>query len=384
MLQKLLVLSLFLVAGITTLAQDEYLDAKAEEDKKIYNGGEAYFVKEYPQNFKGKKPRNIIFLIGDGMGFAHINAAMIANGNNLYMRNFKHVGLSETQSANKFTTDSSAGGTALATGVRINNSAIGIDVNGNPVESILEAASNKGLVTGLVASSAITHATPGSFIAHQESRSMYEEIALDFFKTDIDVFIGGGYKHFTERKDGRNLVNELKQRGYRVERDMEVIKNVKEGKLAGLTADVHNEGMPGRGNMLPDATKTALNILGKSKKGFFIMIEGSQIDWGGHSQSTVQVVDETLDFDKAVGEALEFAAKDKRTLIVITADHETGGMTVLDGDFETGMVKAGYSTESHTPMMVPVLAWGPGAEEFTGFMKNTDVHDKMKKLLLGK
>jgi alkaline phosphatase len=383
MIQKLLIFLIAFFTGFAAIAQNEYLDAKAEENEKIYQGGETYDVKNFPQKFRGETPKNVIFLIGDGMGVSHIHAGLTANKGKLFLENFKHIGFINTSSADKYVTDSAAGGTALSTGKKTTNGAIGVDVNKQPIKTILEDAEDKGLATGLVSTSSITHATPASFIAHQESRNMYEEIAADFLKTDIDVFIGGGYKHFTERKDGRNLVEELKQKGYRVKQDMNTIKNVKEGKLAGLTASEHNGRLNERGDMLPVATNTAINILSNNKKGFFLMVEGSQIDWGGHAGSTIYIVEEMLDFDRTVGKALEFAANNKETLVIVTADHETGGMAIVDGNYETGMVKGEFPTGSHTGVMIPVFAYGPGAEQFTGIMDNTDIPNRIRKLLLG-
>lgn len=378
----MLLIALF--AAFQVAAQDEYLDAHAEDNEKIYRGGATHEVIQYPELTKGKRPRNVIFLIADGTGISHIQAAMIANKGKLFLGNFHSMGLVKTHSASDFTTDSAAGGTALSTGKKTNNGAIAVDPDKKTAKTILEDAEDKGMATGLVSTSAITHATPASFIAHQSSRKKYEDIAADFLKTDIEVFIGGGYKHFTERKDGRNLVEELRDKGYRVEQNMDVIQNVSEGKLAGLTAPMHNDKMNERGDMLPKATNTAIRILSKNRKGFFLMVEGSQIDWGGHANSTSRVVEELLDFDRAVGVALDFAARDKRTLVVVTSDHETGGMTILDGNPETGMVRGEYSTGSHTGMWVPVFAWGPGSDKFTGIMENTEVHDRMKALLTGK
>lgn len=384
MLQKLSFLIFFLAIGWNVFAQDAYMDAQAEDVEKTYVGGEKYEVKIYPHKFKTEKPKNVIFLIGDGMGVSQVFAGLTANHGNLFLENFKHIGFSETQSADDYITDSAAGGTALSTGIRTNNGAIGMDTDKKPVKTILEKAEEKGLATGLVSTSAITHATPASFIAHQESRNMYEEIAADFLKTDIDVFIGGGLDHFTKRKDGRNLVSELKEKGYAFEQEVDKIAQVKSGKLAALTAEVHNGRMAERGDMLPVSTQTAINILSNNKKGFFLMVEGSQIDWGGHAGSTIYIVEDMLDFDKTIGKALEFAAKDGETLVVVTADHETGGMALTGGDMTTGMVKAGYPLGGHTAVMVPVFAYGPGAEEFTGIMKNTDVNKKMTELLLNK
>lgn len=384
MLHRLLILIILFTIGFSGFAQDTYLNAKAEDKEKTYLGGETYSVEKFTQKFKSKKPKNIIFLIGDGMGVTQVFSGLTANKGNLYLNNFKHVGFSLTQSADNFITDSAAGGTALSTGKRTYNGAIAVDVNKKPLKTILEAAEDDGLATGLVSTSTITHATPASFIAHQPQRSMYEDIAADFLKTDIDVFIGGGKAHFTQRKDGRNLVEELKEKGYRYEEDINVIKKVKKGKLAALVEDGDAGRMEHRGDMLPIATKTAIDILSKNKKGFFLMVEGSQIDWGGHAGSTIYIVEDMLDFDKVIGKALEFAAKDGETLLVVTADHETGGMAITGGSMESGVVKGAYPTSSHTAVMVPVFAYGPGAEEFIGIMDNTDVHDKMKTLLLKK
>jgi len=381
MLQKLKLLAIFLVLGISVLAQDQYLTAKSEDLEKTYVSKNSYKVKEFPQKFNVDKPKNIILLIGDGMGVSQVFAGLTANKGKLFLDNCKYIGFSKTQSADNYITDSAAGGTALSAGVKTNNGVIGMDAQLNQVKTILEEASEKGLATGLVSTSAITHATPASFIAHQASRGSYEDIAADFLKTDIDVFIGGGLDHFSKREDGRNLVDELQKKGYQVETDLKKIKKVKDGKLAGLTAEVHNGRMSERGDMLPVATETALNILDNNKKGFFLMIEGSQIDWGGHGGSTIYVVEDMLDFDQVIGQALEFAAKDKETLVIITADHETGGMAITGGNMEEGVVQAAFPTGDHTAIMVPVFSYGPGAEQFIGIMENTDIHAKMKKLL---
>lgn len=385
MLQKFFIVLFALGLGFNAIGQDAYLTADAEDIEKTYVGEDTHKVKMYPHKFKSEKPKNIIFLIGDGMGVSHVFAGLTANKGQLFIENCRHIGFSKTQSSDNYITDSAAGGTALSCGVKTYNGAIGVDADTIPVKTILEEAEEKGLATGLVSTSAITHATPASYIAHQPNRGMYEEIAGDFLKTDIDVFIGGGLAHFIARKDGRNLLTELKEKGYTVENDMNKISKVKKGKLAGLTAQVHNGRLAERGNMLPVATQTAINILDNNSgdKGFFMMVEGSQIDWGGHAASTIYIVEDMLDFDKAIGNAIKFAAKDGETLVVITADHETGGLALTGGNMETGMVKGAFPSGGHTGVMVPVFSYGPGAEEFIGIMDNTEIHTKMKKLLLG-
>jgi alkaline phosphatase len=382
MYRKISLIILILATGIQAFAQDQYLKAKSDSIEKIYVATDSYKVKTYNQKFKSEKPRNIILLIGDGMGVSQVFAGLTANKGNLFLENFKNIGFSKTQSADSYITDSAAGGTALSTGHKTKNGSIGVDADDKPVKTILEEAEEKGLATGLVSTSSITHATPASFISHQAGRSMYEEIAADFLKTDIDVFIGGGIDHFSKRKDGRNLMEELKAKGYQVETDMKEISKIKKGKLAGLTAPVHNGRVAERGDMLQVATKTALKILDNNEKGFFLMVEGSQVDWGGHASSTKYIVEEMLDFDKVIGEVLEFADKDGETLIIITADHETGGMAITGGDMKNGMVLGSFPTTDHTAVMVPVFSFGPGAQEFTGIMENTDIFKKMEKLLI--
>lgn len=386
MLQKLLIFIVLAGMSFSSFAQDAYMNAEAKDIEKTYLGSEPYKVKMYTQKFKAEKPKNIIFLIGDGMGVSHVFSGLVGNRGKLFIENCRHIGFSKTQSADKFITDSAAGGTALSCGVKTYNGGLGVNTDTIPVKSILEEAEENGLATGLVSTSAITHATPASFIAHQKKRSMYEEIAADFLKTDIDVFIGGGLSHFVARKDKRNLLSELKEKGYTVENDITKIQKIKKGKLAGLTAQVHNGRLAERGDMLPIATETAINILDNNSgdKGFFIMIEGSQIDWGGHANSTIYIAEDMLDFDRAIGKAIKFAAKDGETLVVVTADHETGGLGINGGDFNTGMVKGGFTTGGHTAVMVPVFSYGPGAEEFIGIMDNTEIYSKMKKLLLDK
>ncbi len=360
-------------------------ETKQQDSSHIYSGGEKYAVKKFSQTFKSEKPKNIILLIGDGMGLAQICAGFTANRGHMFLENFKSIGLSKTQSTDDFITDSAAGATSLAAGVKTYNGAIGmmVDTKGDTisVKTILEMAEEKGLSTGLVSTSSITHATPASFIAHQKSRNYYEAIALDFLRTDIDVFIGGGYKYFAERKDGQDLIATLQQQGYQVLREMNSIKEVKSGKLAGLTAENDNKPFPEREMNLAMSTCTALTILGKNKKGFFLMAEGSQIDWGSHENNISYAVKEMLDFDRAIGETLEYASKDGQTLIVVTADHETGGLALIGGDMESGMVKGVFGTNGHTGIMVPIFAYGPGSKEFSGIMENTEIAKKIMDLM---
>ena len=325
-----------------------------------------------------QKPQNIILMIGDGMSFAHVQAGILSSETPLNLEQFSHIGFIQTSSADNLTTDSGAAGTALATGVKTNNGSIGVDTEDKPVPSILLLADENGLSTALVASCAITHATPAAFIAQQPSRNMAEAIALDFLSTDIDVFIGGGRDHFENREDGRNLLEELETKGYQMAYSMNEVRQANDGRLAALLAKGHPAMYSeGRGDMLPDGTESAINILSQNPNGFFMMVEGAQIDWGGHRNDIEYIVNEMLDFDRAVGKALEFAKEDGETLIIVTSDHDTGGMAIHDFDPETREITAGWTTGGHTALMQPVFAWGPGAEKFNGIYENTGVFDRM-------
>jgi len=318
-------------------------------------------------------------MIGDGMGISQIYAAMTANHGSLNLEKCTHTGLQKTYSANAYITDSGASGTAISAGIKTKNGMIGTDTASLPVRTILEYAEINGLSTGLVATSSITHATPASFIAHEPNRDDYEKIAMDFLDTEIDIFIGGGKDHFTRREDSLNLIDSLENKGYLVTDDISEIQLNSE-KIACFTAGIHNPSiLGGRGNMLPDATETAIRFLDKKRTGFFLMVEGSQIDWAGHDNDTEGIISETIDFDSALGVALEFAEKDKNTLVIVTADHETGGMAIIGGDFSTGNVEAAFTTDGHSAVMVPVFTYGPCAKKFSGIYENTEIFFKMMK-----
>ncbi len=373
-------LLIFLLIPSVLFAQEG--EKELQYNKSKYDLQAYYEVKNYTKKKPKAEVKNIIFMVGDGMGAAQVYASLIANKGELYIRTMPVSGFSKTNSADNLITDSAAGATAFSIGEKTNNGAIGVDRNDVPKKTILEIAVEKGMGTGLVSSCAVTHATPASFIAHQPNRGMYEEIAADFLNVDIDIFIGGGRDHFAKRKDGRNLLLELEAKNYEVFTTMDSLKYVKGDKVAGLVSEEHPDPyIMGRGDMLGDAAEFTIDKLKKKDNGFFLMIEGSQIDWGGHDNNVPYIVTEMLDFDRTIGRVLEFAAKDKETLVVITADHETGGFSINGGDLTTGVVEGKFTTGGHTGIMVPVFAYGPKAELFSGIMENTDIYYKFKEVL---
>ncbi len=322
--------------------------------------------------------KNIILLIGDGMGTAQVSAGLTITHGKLNMATVEDIGFSRTSAADDYVTDSGAGGTAIAIGRKTYSRAIGVDRDTIAQTTILEHAERNGKSTGLAVTSQVTHATPASFVAHQKTRYDYESIALDILVSGIDVFIGGGRDHFDRRSDSADLTPLLEAKGYQVVHSLDEMNGVRKGKVAGLLYP----GAPpryseGRGDMLPVAVGKAIEILSADPDGFFLLVEGSQIDWGGHDKDADYMMEELLDFDRAVGVALEFARRDGNTLVIVTADHETGGMSLTDGNNDTGSVEAAFTTSNHTGSMVPVFSFGPAADKFRGIYENTDLFEKM-------
>ena len=341
---------------------------------------------------KNNTPKNVILLIGDGTGLSQISSAFFFKERAPNYGRFKHIGLIKTSSAIEDVTDSAASGTAFASGVKTYNGAIGVAIDSAEVATIVEIAAPKNIKTGVVSTSSIVHATPASFYAHALRRGYYEEIASDMVASDIDFFSGGGTKFYTKRKDGRDLLAELKAKNFNVDTtklgDFNSIKSY--SKVGYLFGPEH---MPptakGRGDYLPKATQLGIDFLKKDNSNFFLMVEGSQVDWGGHANDADYLISELIDFDDAIGKALDFAEKDGNTLVIVTADHETGGFTLAastkkreDGReySDYSETEGVFSTGGHSATLIPVFAYGPGAEEFSGVYENTEIFHKIIKL----
>lgn len=329
----------------------------------------------------GTKVKNVILMIGDGMSLMHVYSAWTANRGKLYLENCEATGLSKTYCANKLVTDSGAGGTAMAIGQKTNYHSVGVDVNGNPQPSLIKLAKQKGMSAGVAVTCRLWDATPADFCCHNTDRDNEDEIIADYVNCEADYVVGGGAKKFENRKDGRNIFKELEQKGYQVARSWEECKNLKSGKIFAVTDSVDTPLPAERGDRLAQSSLKGIELLNQNPNGFFMMIEGSQLDDYGHFNDLDLLMQETHDFDRTVGKILEWAAKDGETLVVVTADHETGGLTLIDGDKDKGEIKCKFSTTGHSGVMVPVYAFGPGAELFTGIYENTDIFHKIKSLL---
>ncbi len=336
---------------------------------------------------KHEIPTNIIFLIGDGMGLSAVSSTVYYGDQVSEFGRFKQIGLINTSSFSHKVTDSAASGTAMAAGKKTYNGAIGVDTAKIPIKNIAEVVADLGWNTGVIATSSITHATPASFYAHVEQRGMEEEIADQLLDSEIDFFAGGGIDFFNSRSEETDLYKKAEENGFVIDTTVlaeagSLLSGFKYGFL------LSKGGMPpalrGRDDFLPNATALAIEHLSMQNQGFFLMVEGSQIDWAGHANNVEYLVSETLDFEKAIAVAMDFAEKDGHTLVVVTADHETGGFTLSAGqegamggsDYKN--IEPTFSTGTHSATLIPVFAFGPGSEEFKGIYQNTEIFHKME------
>lgn len=350
------------------------------------DSGQQSFSSSRPALPDPKRPKNIVLMIGDGMGLSQVTAALYSNKNQLALEKFPVVGFHKAYASNDLVTDSAAGATAFSCGTKTYRGAIGVDVDSIPCRTILEEAEENGLATGMIVTSTVVHATPAAFIAHQPLRLFYEEIAADMLNTEVDFLIGGGREYFNQREvDNRDLILEFKAKDYEVfdfsQMPLQDIAINPKKNFIYFTAEKQPNPVSAGRDYLSYASRLGTQFLEKhSEKGFFLMIEGSQIDWGGHSNDADWTIKETLDFDRAISEVFNFARRRGDTLVIVTADHETGGMAVNPGSTFDNLVVS-YTTNNHTGTLVPVYAYGPGAELFSGIYENTEIHKKMRQLL---
>ena len=329
----------------------------------------------FPAEDKPPGQKNIIYLIGDGMGFGQVSTLIMERAVNReassssQISRITHMGIATTFSADSKVTDSAAGGTALATGEKTNNGTVGLNASGDTLTSIMVHAREMGKSTGIVVNTAILDATPAAFYAHVEKRSLWDEIAVQLTKSDYDILIGNGLEHFNSREDSLDLISVFTGKGYDFSDSWEKAAALdNSGKLVVLTSVRM---------VFPEAVAKALDLLDKKNnpEGFFLMIEEARIDGHGHNNDVQGLIDEMEIMDRVMQVVLDYADAHPETLVVITADHETGGVNIgYDG-------RPYFSTAGHSGSVVPVFAYGPGAEQFAGLMDNTDIPARILNLL---
>ncbi len=368
------------------------------------------------------KAKNIILMVPDGMGLSNVTAARIykngPNGDPLNLETLPHIGYQRTHSADSLTTDSAAAASAWASGDKFRNGEISChdsDQDGkcepSPTPTVLEMAKNKGKATGLVASSTVTHATLAAFAAHVHTRNCEKEIARQYVQvTGVDVVLGGGIKKFNSTEAEADMcgtfgdfIADARREGYVVVRTRkEMERAVSDGakKMLGLFTSLgktpelfriyDEQPYPAEEPTLPQMTAAALTVLGTDQEGFFLLVEGSQIDWANHRNNLPYQISETLAFDEAVKVVLNWVnAEPKRTmntLIIITPDHETGGFAIAETSrrqYESGdLVEELWATRKHTAGDVVIWSQGPGSGSLGRAVDNTYIHQVMKQALM--
>lgn len=384
----------------------------AEEDAADHNSSDSdaeYPTRDPAADLSASEPsgsqgaKSVILMIGDGMGAAHRLAAQyvrVGAAGYLAMDELPVRGELMTSSADRTITDSAASATAMATGYKTNNQVLGLDGNLNYIPTILEEAQALGKSVGLITTTHLAHATPAGFAAHIDSRYAYEEIAAQLSAAEVTVLLGGGEKFFLPpqetgcypgqgmRTDGRNLIREMVAGGYTYVCEGASLSRIDSGSTTKLL------GLFGEGSMtepytptLAEMTTAAIEILSKNPEGFFLMVEGGQIDWGGHDNDPDKVIRNAIALDQAVEVANNYAHQTGDTLFIVTADHETGGMSVIltasgqpeeDGPFEIldgGSFYVNWTTGGHTAANVPLTASGPMADHLSGVYENTYLHE---------
>lgn len=342
-----------------------------------------FFTPGYVSSPSSGKPVNIILVIGDGMGLAHISLGELLSKPPSPLQRMEVIGLQKTYSASHLETDSGAAATAMACGVKTFNSAEGVGPDSMRVTSIMELAKDKGMKIGFVVTCPVVHATPAAFYAHVDSRGSYEEIARQLATSGMDVFVGGGEKYFKERhSDESNLLEVLERNNYtilssedpKVEFDFRKIS--REKRIAAFTAyEDPQRASQGRTYLPQMVSETMDAIKVRSDKGYFLMVEGSQIDWAAHANDQEWLALEMQDFYSTLDIILH--KMDSNTLLIVTADHECGYISIKG----KRAPHVDFGSKVHSSQMVPLFAHGPGAEEFAGIYENTEIFQKMRILL---
>lgn len=356
-----------------------------ERKSVSYASGDQFPCKVGQGTEHGRYPHNVIFIIGDGMGTAQVYSSIVARGENSAFLLFPYSGFSRTYSHNKYTTDSGAGGTALVTGHKIDNNHVGLGPDGSSYPSFLTTAKQMfGMAAGFVVTSSVLDATPASTYAHVSNRQLWDSISMQMAQSGFEVMIGGDKNHFLpeNRNDGLSPLDTLIGKGYCIANNVVELLSSRSQKICGLLSAGTPPQAKDRGRLLAIGALKAIEVLKQNNNGFCLMIEGSQIDHACECNDSACLAGEMYDFEDMLHVVMDFAQRDGNTLVIVTADHESGGLTLKDGSIMYGISRTTWSAPgNHTGVMVPVFAYGPGAEYFGGVQENTDFYNKIMRLL---
>jgi len=353
------------ISGISTFLQ--------QLPDRIYTSDSEYVLYQprWRNDGADKPVKNIILIVGDGTGLPQWYAGYTANKGKLNVFNMRYTGFSKTSSYDNYITDSAPGATAFSSGTKTNNRAVGVDHTGRALTLLPEILRQKGIKTGIITSGDLRDATPAAFYAHQPERSNYREIIKDLLYATVDIVMGSADMALNDSITTRLYTK------FQVRSSVDKLDQLDSRPLLLIDSLARRSVLNDRGDWLQKALKKSIQLLSKNKAGFFIMLEGAQVDHGGHANKLPYVVTELLDLDKVIGQAMEFADSNGETLVIVTADHETGGLTLTGGDYMQGMISGQFSTGDHTALPVPVFAYGPRSYLFGGVYENTEIFRKI-------
>lgn len=377
MTMKLIKYSILALAALSLAfsCKDKKADGESAPEVPIhyYASPFQYDIVSVAEPAADAEVRNVILMIGDGMGLEQVSCAWVVNHGKLNFDNMSVLGLSRTWSASDLITDSGAGGTALAAGVKTANDHVGSDPDGGPLYSFLVDAGKAGMKTGVVTTCHLADATPADFCSHNVYRYNFDDIIADYLDCGVDYIAGGGRDYFTtKREDSRNIEDEMAAKGYHVVHDEAGLKGASLPVLGLMSGDNLPVAME-RGDLFRHMVSEGLAKISADGNRFAMMIEGSCIDDWLHGNDIGKAMEELLDFDRTLGDVLEWAAADGHTLVVVTADHATGCLTLRDGSLEEGRIGVSFASESHNGIAVPYYVWGPGRDRFGGIMENNEL-----------
>ena len=365
-------ISLFALAAV--LAAVSCKQKEEEKTLQYYATPNPYEIVDVTMPPVDNEVRNVIIMIGDGMGLEQVSCAWVLNHGKLNLDRFPSIGLSRTWCTNELITDSGAGGTALAAGVKTAYSHVGTAADSTDLASVLVKAKELGKKTGVAVTCHFADATPCDFCCHNEYRYNQDDLIADYVTCGVDYLSGGGLDWFTvKRKDNRDITREMAAAGYTVALTEEELMAADLPVIGILAPDNLPVAME-RGDLYRRTVARGLDILSREcgEQGFVMMLEGSCIDDWLHGNDIEKAMEELLDFDRTIGDVLTWAAADGHTLVVVTADHNTGALTLQDGNLEEGRIGVAFGSESHNGIAVPVYAWGPGSDAFTGIRDNAE------------
>mgnify|MGYP001819633960 CR=1 FL=1 len=325
--------------------------------------------------------RNVILFIGDGMGVGHVSAAsdlLSFPGGTLAMTDTPHVALVRSWVADNLAPDSASTGTAMATGFKTRKKAVGVLEDGRVVRNLFEVARDHGRTTGVITTSGVVDATPATFTVHVEWRDDYHEIFEKMLASDTDLLIGGDWTRFSKAQKNPAYLDLLaraeelgQHHGYQVVREPSSMATAELPLLALFPP--RPSGGNSHGPPLAATALRGIELLRENPGGFLLLIECEITDEFGHHNDIEEVMNGMRELNEAVAAVLEATDGNGDTLVVVTADHDTGSLAITDGDYEEGRATVRWATGDHSSQWLPLFAFGPGAERFVGVLDNTEV-----------